>query len=113
MTSAQWQFTIDGQRVIAELQAQADDAAELMGEHVRQVANELVPIEEDTLRASGTVSDPDDGMVAVYYDTPYAVVQHEDLTLQHDPGRTAKYLERAWAGETAALRRIAADEMRL
>jgi len=29
----------------------------------------------------------------VSYNTPYAVYQHEDLTLHHEKGRKAKYLE--------------------
>ena len=29
----------------------------------------------------------------MFYDTPYAVVQHEDMTFNHKPGRKAKYLE--------------------
>ncbi|MFA5432297.1 MAG: HK97 gp10 family phage protein [Candidatus Paceibacterota bacterium] len=29
----------------------------------------------------------------VSFDTPYATVQHEDLTYRHEPGKQSKYLE--------------------
>lgn len=57
-------------------------------------ANRGVPIEESTLERSGTATT--DGLRGVVaYDTPYAVRQHEDLTLRHDQGRRAKWLELA------------------
>ncbi|MEV4320989.1 hypothetical protein AB0J37_02020 [Microbispora rosea] len=63
-------------------------------EHLLQASRELVPIEEDTLERSGVASvDEADLRAAVSYDTVYAVRQHEDLTLKHDEGRQAKYLE--------------------
>lgn len=66
----------------------------LGAEHVLEEANRIVPIEEHTLQASGVAS-ADEGALqaAVSYDTPYAVVQHEELDYQHDEGRQAKYLE--------------------
>lgn len=77
----------------------AKDGMRLGGEHILQVSNEHVPLLEGTLERSGRVSEPelegDDVIGAVSYDTPYAVVQHEDLTFQHPEGRTAKYLENA------------------
>ena len=44
---------------------------------------------------SGVASPPDPGTLkaAVSFDTPYAVVQHENLTFHHPGGRQAKYLE--------------------
>ena len=69
------------------------------GEHILGVSNEQVPHEEGDLMVSGAVSQDDAGMTAVSYDTPYAVVQHEDLTMKHDSGRNAKYLENAIRSE--------------
>lgn len=67
----------------------------MAAEHVLAKSREVVPIEEATLSRSGTASvDPADEVAAVSYDTPYAARQHEELTWRHDPGRTAKYLER-------------------
>jgi hypothetical protein len=63
-------------------------------EHVLEQSKRLVPFEEGTLERSGVASsDPNQLRACVSYDTPYAVVQHEDMTMQHDVGRQAKYLE--------------------
>lgn len=67
------------------------------GEHVLKLARDRVPLEEGTLERSGRVTDDGKSVVAVSFDTPYAVRQHEDLTLHHDQGRQAKYLETAAA----------------
>jgi len=61
-----------------------------------------VPHATGTLQRSATVTDvPKETAVYLSYNTPYAVRQHEDLTLRHPdprnpistPGRKAKYLE--------------------
>jgi len=49
------------------------------------------PIDSATLRRSGTVTDQDDSVV-ISYNTPYAIKQHEDLSLHHIDGK-AKFLE--------------------
>lgn len=55
---------------------------------------DLAPFEEGDL-AGSAFSEVDwptlTGQVA--FDTPYAVIQHEDPTLKHDDGRKAKFLE--------------------
>lgn len=54
---------------------------------------EVTPIEEATLIRSGfTELDAASLTGQVAFDTPYAVVQHEDPTLRHDPGRKHHYL---------------------
>ena len=59
-----------------------------------RVSKRQVPLDEGTLRASGTASVSDDGKTGCYsYDTKYAVVQHEHTEYQHQRGRKAKYLE--------------------
>lgn len=66
-------------------------------ELVLQEARSLVPLYEATLERSGVASvDPAELEAAVSFDTPYAVVQHEDFSLAHAPGRQAKYLEVPW-----------------
>jgi len=53
-----------------------------------------VPHESGTLMRSGIVTEaPEEKSVYVSYNTPYAVKQHEDLSLRHTDGRKAKYLE--------------------
>lgn len=94
-------------RWVDDVEKGAADGLYLAGEHVLGVSNEHVPHEEATLERSGEVSiDRGQLVAAVSYDTPYAVVQHEDLTLTHDPGRTAKYLENALNGERTTVVKI-------
>lgn len=81
-------------------------------EHILQVSNERVPIEEGTLERTGATSiDEVNLRAAISYDTLYAVKQHEDLTLHHDDGRTAKYLESAMNGSRDEVRKIIAAEL--
>lgn len=67
----------------------------LGGEYILKLSNDRVPIEEGTLERSGRVTDDGREEVAVSYDTPYARRQHEDMSLHHDAGRSAKFLETA------------------
>lgn len=69
------------------------------GEHILGVSNSKVPFEEGDLAASGSVSDDGESIVAISYDEDYAVVQHEDMSLKHDAGREAKFLENALNSE--------------
>lgn len=85
----------------------------LGAEYVLGESNQVVPIEEGTLGRSGAASvDPSTLRAAVSYDTPYAVRQHEDLSLRHDPGRQAKYLENTMNAEVGAVRKIIADAIK-
>ena len=88
--------------------AAARDLA-LAGEHILQVSNTKVPIEEATLERSGAVStDPENFTATVSYDTPYATRQHEEMGYRHNGGRSAKFLENAFNSETDAVRTIIA-----
>lgn len=56
----------------------------------------ITPIEEGTLRASGTVDHTEDTSTVSFgggQASEYALVQHEDLSLKHEPPGQAKYLE--------------------
>lgn len=87
-------------RILAALSGATMKGLELAGEHLLQVSGDLVPHEEGDLQRSGEVSkDEADLAVAVSYDRPYAVRQHEDLALRHDEGRRAKYLEEPMSTE--------------
>ena len=71
----------------------------LAAEHGLGKANKKVPIEEGTLERSGAVSVDEKELIAVIsYDTPYAVKQHE-VPMNHDDGRTHKWLENAMNAE--------------
>ncbi|MET7333274.1 hypothetical protein [Nonomuraea sp. NPDC005650] len=82
-------------------------------EHLLQKSREEVPHEEGTLERSGTTSVDESTLTgAVSYDTPYAVRQHEDLTLRHDEGRKAKYLEDPADAERAVMLELIAAQIR-
>jgi hypothetical protein len=73
-------------------------AALIIGsDHVLEEADRIVPIEEAVLQDSGDTEVDEAGLrAAIGYGgeaSAYAVKQHEDMTLQHDPGRQAKFLE--------------------
>lgn len=93
----------------ARIQSGAAGGLRLAAEHVLQVANTRVPIEEGTLERSGRAT-VDEGFLkaAVSYGTKYAVVQHERLDYRHSDGRVAKYLESALTSEAAAVRDLVA-----
>jgi len=82
-------------------------------EHVLEVANRLVPIEKGTLMLSGVASVDENALRgADSFDTPYAVTQHEDMTMQHDAGRQAKYLEQPINSEQHAVEALIAREIK-
>ncbi|GHB98605.1 MULTISPECIES: hypothetical protein [Streptomyces rochei group] len=85
----------------------------LGGEHLLEVSNRRIPIEEGTLERSGTVTVDEANLdTIVSYDTPYSVRQHEDLTLRHDEGREAKFLEKSLDEEGAVILDLIAAEVR-
>lgn len=72
----------------------AADALQDFAEAMLTDANQRVPIETAALERSGnTDHDRDNLRSSVYYDTPYAIEQHENTQLSHDAGREAKWLE--------------------
>jgi len=82
------------------------------GEHILKLARDRVPLEEGTLERSGQVTSDGQAKVAVSFDTPYAVRQHEDMSLQHAHGRKAKYLESALAEGQQDVGRLVAVTVR-
>lgn len=63
-------------------------------DHLASVSKDQVPLDQGALKNSCAVDVADDGSSGtVSYDTPYAVVQHEDTAMAHQRGRKAKYLE--------------------
>lgn len=67
---------------------------------IMRMAKGQVPLEDGPLRASGTVEEPIVSGTAWEITlgfggaaSAYALIQHENLTFNHAPGRKAKYLE--------------------
>ena len=56
-------------------------------------SQKIVPVDTGTLQRSGHI-DTKDNITTISYNTPYALKQHEDATLNHPKGGEAKYLER-------------------
>lgn len=80
-------------------------------EHTLGVATTLVPLDEDPLQNSGRVTvNGLEGQIT--YDTPYAVVQHENLSFRHAPGREAKYLETPMNTEREVMLQLMAVPLR-
>lgn len=109
MAGAQW----DASRALEGIRADAYRALDDAGEFLGETANRTVPLEEATLEGSMLVTTDRARLVTVVsYDTPYAVRQHEDLTMRHDPGRRAKWLELTFTEQAPRLERFLADRMR-
>lgn len=84
----------NGTAVTGAVEDAAAQGLYLGAEYVLGEAVEEVPLDEATLARSGVASVDEEKLeAAVSFDTPYAEKQHEDMTLQHAPGRKAKYLE--------------------
>ena len=110
--SAGWQIAVN-RGIAATAKRGAARGLALAAEHVLGEALKRVPIEEHILEESGTVvTDPANLRAAVVFDTPYAVKQHEDMSLKHDDGREAKYLENAMNAETTTVQAIIAQTIR-
>ena len=96
--------------VKAAISGAAMAGLEIAAEHLLQVSAELAPHEEGDLERSGEVTRDDSAeTVAVSYDRPYAVRQHEELTWRHDAGKQAKYLEQPMGSERDTMLRIVAQ----
>lgn len=107
-------FEVTWDRNIAAKSRTAGAAGlKLAVEHLLTESRKEVPIEEGTLERSGVASVDERELVgAVSYDTPYAVVQHENLEYRHDEGRKAKYLEDPANRERQTMRDLIAAELR-
>lgn len=101
------------EQITGPIRAGAARGLLLGAELVLDEADRRVPLEQGTLARSGTASvDEDDLRAAVSFDTPYAVRQHEDMTLRHPNGRQAKYLETALADTADEVRELIAAQVR-
>lgn len=67
-----------------------------VGEFILKESNQIAPFEDGELINSGrVVVDEENLSVQISYNTPYALVQHEDLELHHTNGRRARFLTSA------------------
>jgi hypothetical protein len=71
-----------------------------VGQEVMTASKAIVPVDTGALKGSGYVSEPKISGAQVTVEigyggpsTPYAIRQHEDLSLRHPGGGQAKFLE--------------------
>ncbi|MFD7067136.1 hypothetical protein ACFV97_07815 [Streptomyces sp. NPDC059913] len=111
--TARARLTWNGAAALRGTRAGAVRGLRLAAEHVLEISRRRVPIEEATLERSSVATVDEEALTAgVSYDTKYAVRQHEDLTLNHDAGRTAKYLEGPLTEEQGTVEDIIAAQVR-
>lgn len=91
---AQITINIDSSKIKAITKSGSKRATWMALDHLATVSKQQVPLDQGPLMNSCYVDVNDDGSEGtVSYDTPYAVVQHEELGFNHQRGRKAKYLE--------------------
>lgn len=105
--TARVDINIDLDAARAAMKAGAGKGVGLATEYLLTEANKHVPHEDGPLERSGATS-VDGTRGAVSYDTPYAVVQHEDMELTHDGKGEAKWLEKTMGTESKVVGRIIA-----
>lgn len=103
--------TIDLSGAVGRIKGGTERGLRLAVEHLLTEANRSVPHDEGTLERSGRAS-VDGTRGAVSYDTPYAVRQHEDMTLHHDGKGEAKWLESTMGMERHTVGQIIATAIR-
>lgn len=105
-------FTWRGPAVKRGQRAGAAQGLIRAAEYVLQRSRAVTPIEEGILRASGRASVDSAALeAAISYDTPYAVRQHEDMSLRHKDGQ-AKYLEGPLNAAQATIQDLVAASIR-
>jgi hypothetical protein len=91
-------------------------AAEALGDITEAAladANQTCPVETGTLRRSGFAEVDEQNLVGqVAYDTPYAVIQHEDPHFHHDPPTRDHWLERSVAENQRRYAEVMAERLR-
>lgn len=99
-------FTDAARRIIAAAEGGVIAAAEV----VKQDAINRAPAETGELRNSAN-TDADGLEATIYFDTPYAVKQHEELGYHHEIGE-AKYLENAVTANREVVARVISQAIR-
>lgn len=107
-----WNFKPNS-TLIARINEAAAKGVQEAAEHVLGEAQVRAPHEEGIMEGTGVASsDPKTLRGAVSFNTPYAVRQHEDMTLRHIKKGEAKYLENALNAEADQVRTIIADAVK-
>lgn len=111
--SARFEFGIDLDQIRGAVKESRKRGLRRAAEYLLTEANKHVPHDEGTLERSGSASVDEDGKrAAVSYNTPYAVAQHENMTLHHSGKGQAKWLENTFTRESETVGQIIATAVR-
>ena len=102
-----------GQEAKARTRAGAVDGLRTAAMFALTEANRTVPLDQGPLRRSGdTDVDPAALESVVYYNTPYAVRQHEEIHWRHPKQGRAKWLELTMQEQHGKIQQIIATQIR-
>lgn len=91
----------------------AEQGLFLAANHVLTEANRTVPWDQGPLeRSGGTDVDRGSLQASIYYDTPYARRQHEEVTWNHPKKGRAKWLELTMQEQARTVNQILAQALR-
>lgn len=102
-----------GDRAKQSARAGAELGLRRASEHVLTEANRTVPWDQGPLERSGN-TDVDRRRLeaSIYYDTPYARRQHEELGWRHPKKGRAKWLELTMQEQQSKIQQIIATQIR-
>lgn len=107
--TAQW----EGPRLNRSMKAGARKGVRRGAEYLKSLSVPLAPLDLGPLRASASVRLINAEPVAyLIFDTPYAAIQHEDESFQHDDGQ-AKYVEEPMTKHAHEIQGMIAKEVHL
>lgn len=129
-----WRYIPPALDAIPVVAAAAESGVLAAAEHLLTAAQKRVPVESGRLRDSGQVTPTGGASAAVSFgreddaeltgfdehdrakgtsaSADYAVKQHEDMTLDHPNGGSAKYLEQPMHEEAATIGELLAGSIR-
>lgn len=95
MSEVNFTFEWFGEAVIVATKQAARDSLVESAYDLAEKAAADAPIDKGDLRANAQVDvdNVESGEFSVYFDLPYALIQHENLDFNHPGGGKAKYLE--------------------
>ena len=107
---------IDFDPVINDLRTQSIRAVRKASEYILQQSKTNIPHDTGLLENSGAtdyeyLTSQSEAIASVFYDTPYAIATHEDLTRNYRNGRKPKYLEDAVRKNISKVRAIFQSEV--
>lgn len=100
----------NGDKIAAEVEAEANRALYKAGEYLLDEANKIAPKDEGTLIQTSGVS-VGNAIVSIYYTQKYAPRLHEHPEYDFQNGRQGKWLEKTVLGNHEKVNRFLKKEM--